>query len=554
VRRHKARIHAHQYNGELALAEFNRALELDPQDAASLVDRAYLLFEIGKFTECIADLDKAIALVPDDGHAYLRRGHAKNARGRPREALADFEKAVELTPDQVEPYRALYVARRRAGADAEARAELDRLERVAGGWSDAVARAEAQRALAEGYLDLGEPARALALADGALGIDPSNWRPRLVKATGRRLLGDESGFRQECDAITRVQIAEPHDMVEFAWAVVEVCDLPDRALAELARALEFDPDYHAAYEARQWINRRTGRLRESLPDLKRLIERGVPWALYDRGEVYLRLREFDKALADTDRVIAMMPEAWWVYSQRATLRAILGNPVEARKDFDRSVELSTAALHSRAEARLLEAQLPAALADLDNAIQAGPANPGDYLTRAYFTTYGASPCAAAAADLRRAREIAPPQSWRPDSLVALSRLHVLGLHQACPEANDPQESLAAARKALALAPDRGRPQWMLGAALYRNGRFEEALSAVRAALPSEGGIDPVPLYFAAMASQRLGRPRDARRYYEQGLEVNTDFPLGLEAKRFREEAEQVLGLPPARMTARAGRS
>ncbi len=68
------------------------------------------------FDAAIADFDKAIELNPEDAMAYYNRGTAYAGLEQFDAAIADFDKAIELNPDFVEAYhnRALSVGKREA--------------------------------------------------------------------------------------------------------------------------------------------------------------------------------------------------------------------------------------------------------------------------------------------------------------------------------------------------------------------------------------------------------------------------------------------------------
>ena len=65
----------HSRNGsyEMAIADYNKAIELDPNLADAHYDRGYSFYELGSLEEAIRDLSRAIELNPDDDRYYAQR-------------------------------------------------------------------------------------------------------------------------------------------------------------------------------------------------------------------------------------------------------------------------------------------------------------------------------------------------------------------------------------------------------------------------------------------------------------------------------------------------
>ena len=55
--------------------------------------------ELKRYSEAIADYDKAIELDPNFALAYMNRGKAKAELKQYSEAIADYDKAIELDPN-----------------------------------------------------------------------------------------------------------------------------------------------------------------------------------------------------------------------------------------------------------------------------------------------------------------------------------------------------------------------------------------------------------------------------------------------------------------------
>jgi lipoprotein NlpI len=81
-----------------AIADFNRALELDPKFAAAYHDRGIVKVRGDDFDGAITDYNRALELDPKFAAAYRRRGIAKQAKSDRDGAIADFNRALELDP------------------------------------------------------------------------------------------------------------------------------------------------------------------------------------------------------------------------------------------------------------------------------------------------------------------------------------------------------------------------------------------------------------------------------------------------------------------------
>jgi len=83
---------------EEALADFNRAVKINPELADGYLGRANTLNTMGKYNKSLEDYDRAIAIKPDLANAYVNRGIAYSHLGKFQKAIADFKKGLELDP------------------------------------------------------------------------------------------------------------------------------------------------------------------------------------------------------------------------------------------------------------------------------------------------------------------------------------------------------------------------------------------------------------------------------------------------------------------------
>ena len=84
---------------DLAIKDFGRAIELSPGLAEIYNNRGIVYGRMGDFSSAIADFNRAVALEPDDPFSYFNRGLAYESAGKIDAARRDFTKALDLAPD-----------------------------------------------------------------------------------------------------------------------------------------------------------------------------------------------------------------------------------------------------------------------------------------------------------------------------------------------------------------------------------------------------------------------------------------------------------------------
>jgi tetratricopeptide (TPR) repeat protein len=98
---------------DFAIADCNRAIEFDPT-AGAYVHRGNAFYARGDNDQAIADYDRAIGLNPKEAAAYSNRGRAFYAKGENDRAIADFTQAIQIDrgPSVQQPGRRVFGERR----------------------------------------------------------------------------------------------------------------------------------------------------------------------------------------------------------------------------------------------------------------------------------------------------------------------------------------------------------------------------------------------------------------------------------------------------------
>ena len=89
---------------DLAIKDFDAAIELKPGFANAYGGRGYAYCAKGEYDRAIADYNTAIELKPNFAEAYNNRGLAYFAEGELEFAIEDLDKSIESNPNYAETY------------------------------------------------------------------------------------------------------------------------------------------------------------------------------------------------------------------------------------------------------------------------------------------------------------------------------------------------------------------------------------------------------------------------------------------------------------------
>jgi tetratricopeptide (TPR) repeat protein/predicted aspartyl protease len=177
-----------------------------------------------------------------------------------------------------------------------------------------------QRAIVEFELHMPKPAADD--LDRALTLRPEYLDALLARADYRRLNRDEAGALADLDKADRAAMREDDMRLRLAGFYGSLYR-PEQVITQTDLWLtvhEQDARAPAAYNERCWARGLLDRdLDQALRDCNAGLRRSPPYAaqlLDSRGLVYLRRREFNKAIADYDAVLKTNPKmAWSLYGR-----------------------------------------------------------------------------------------------------------------------------------------------------------------------------------------------------------------------------------------------
>ena len=132
---------------EDAIADYNEVLRINPQLAEAYYNRGFAKFRLDRYEDAIADFDQALRINPQLADAYSNRGLAKGRLGRYEDAIADFTEALRINPQLAEAYYGRGAAHIAIGEYEKTRADVQRAFELATEQGNQALAQDAQRLL-----------------------------------------------------------------------------------------------------------------------------------------------------------------------------------------------------------------------------------------------------------------------------------------------------------------------------------------------------------------------------------------------------------------------
>jgi predicted O-linked N-acetylglucosamine transferase (SPINDLY family) len=287
---------------EEAIAAYRRALELDPNSAASRNNLGNALNSLGRFGEALIQFQRALEMKPDYPEAHNNLGNVLRGLGRFDEAMAAYRQAIHFNPQFAKAHNNLGAARMECGQTREAIASCRRALEIAPDYP------EAWNNLGNALRDLGQLEEASASFRQALHL-----RPDFAEASNNLgvVLADQGKF-DEAEAACRRAIEIRTDYLEAYNSLGNLLGSRGRlADAETAyrRALALNPHYAEAHGNLGAVLAQLGRLDEARAVLQQALELepGAPSAHCNLANVLKDQGCIDEAVAAFRRSHELAP-------------------------------------------------------------------------------------------------------------------------------------------------------------------------------------------------------------------------------------------------------
>ncbi|MDJ0703403.1 MAG: tetratricopeptide repeat protein, partial [Leptolyngbyaceae cyanobacterium MO_188.B28] len=248
-------------------------------------------------------------------------------------------------------------------------------------------------------------------------VDIAKEKHSIIYARRGELYSLKPDYKKALEDLNRAIELDP----DYQWAITgrgityQSMERYDEALADLNRAIELDPDYQWAITGRGVTYRLMKRYDEALADFNRVIELDPEdqWAITGRGVTYRLMERYDEALADYNRAIELDPKYDWAIANRGVTYRLMKRYDEALADYNRAIELDPEdklAIKSRGVTYRLMKRYDEALADFNRAIELDPEDKSAIKSRGE-THHLMKRYDEALADFNRAIELDPEDQW-----------------------------------------------------------------------------------------------------------------------------------------------
>lgn len=390
-----------------ALANMDKAIRLQPKIAGLYINRAYIRYNLQDWDGAMSDYDYALSLEPLNISALFNRGMLNTEAGANDKALEDFSTVIKLEPDNHRAHynRALVRARKNdfAGAISDIDAVIAVFPNFPAGY---FLRSEFERAKGDLREASKDYDKAIALTNRLKPVDGKVDAPNFAEPDEKQLtekefeqlltVDDNADFRQEYNNTAirgRVQdrniSIEAEGPVELAY-YTSPSELSDntffiKELDDINRTRSLRFMVFATVNPPQLMDEDAiARHFSSIDYYNSYLSTHTPRAIdyIGRAMDFVTLRNYEAAISDLSRAIALNPDFAPAYMLRAQSRYRLHQAGAFGADSHAAPSGTSVKMDAMTRNSLDRKTVDDILADLNKAIELTPANPYLYYNKA----------------------------------------------------------------------------------------------------------------------------------------------------------------------------
>lgn len=333
-----------------ALADYDKALTLQPEETRFLNMKGLFLLTRQKYDDAEATFTEAIRIDPAFAKAYNNRGLVELARNNFEVAARDFQKGIDIDPKYVDAYNNFGFACYQSGHDEQALSAFNQAIQLSPGYINAYNNRAMLFLRAEKYAEAAEDfTKAIAIQDGNVQLYLSRraaWRglgrEDLAKADEEKarwlqgLAQIDAQIRQTPDS-ARGYIQRASHLADGGHSKI--------ALASFDKALELSPGDADALTKRAAFWLEEGQFQKAIEDCNAAQETLKASGEFSyrpisiRGDAWLALGRLDEAIADYTAARRLDGNVAQAYYKRALQKHADGDQSGATSDLEKARQL-----------------------------------------------------------------------------------------------------------------------------------------------------------------------------------------------------------------------
>jgi tetratricopeptide (TPR) repeat protein len=388
-------IAARDADGKMAVAAATQAIANHPT-ANVYNDRAVGYITLNRLQEALADANRAIELDSDRAENLTTRGQIHERMDDHDAAIADYKAALRLNPSLASAQNGLIRlgVPRSTDVDWLNCASLDRSQSQIDACSTVIDRKglapEFRAAVFEnrawGYFAVDALDHAIADLTQAIALTPESAFDYSLRSDAYR---SANQIDKAIDDANRAIAISPSLAIGYQARGYDFLGEGqyDAALADAAHVIELAPDGSTGYMIRGDIEMRNGQIDQAIADFTRAIaldSGNMSEAHRERAEAYIRNGQLNPAIADANEAINLSPLIDPAYITRGTAFGMQGHLDASIADFTSAISRRPTALayHNRALSFYRKGNLTDALSDATKSVALSPKDPNNWVGRA----------------------------------------------------------------------------------------------------------------------------------------------------------------------------
>ena len=325
---------------QLALSDYSRAVELNPNDVRYRNMRGLFLLTRSQLDQALTDFTEAVRIDPKYIQAWNNRGLVKLAKTDFHSAIDDFNKAVEIDPTYADGFNNRGFAWFKMEVYDKALADFDKTLELKPGYVNALNN----RGML--HLRLKQHREAVADFSEAIANDENNPKHYQNRMSAYSALGMDQNAQADRSRIAwLIKLGQINNLVAQApqkpdGYIQRASHLAEAGKHEVAlvnyeQAIKVASDKATPWtsRAKYWLQRRE--YAKAIADATKAIETEFSHpALSIRGDAYLKQSDYDRAIADYTAAKRLDPGVAQAYYRRALQRRQQGNEAGFESDFE----------------------------------------------------------------------------------------------------------------------------------------------------------------------------------------------------------------------------